>query len=295
MVRTKSMLETIVGAVVLLLCIMFVFVVYRNGSLDSYNNENNYVLNASFERIDGIAMGSPVMISGINIGKVVEQRLDSTTYNAALKISIHNDVKLPVDTSAEIVSNGLLGDKYIALVPGSDSEYLKDGDHIEFTQSSVSIENLISKMVFGLEMHQGKKEDSSSSEEESGDEGGGDDSSPVVTGNGSPANSMSGNGSANNGANSSNSLNGAGSGATNRHSDGAHHGGGVASSEGSAGGGNGSKTSPSSATSPRVGSNGPNIHEKSDDKGEVKKDDSHQQEKNNSTSVSPTNGDSSIG
>ena len=258
MVRTKSMLETIVGAVVLLLCIMFVFVVYRNGSLDSYNNENNYVLNASFERIDGIAMGSPVMISGINIGKVVEQRLDSTTYNAALKISIHNDVKLPVDTSAEIVSNGLLGDKYIALVPGSDSEYLKDGDHIEFTQSSVSIENLISKMVFGLEMHQGKKEDSSSSEEESGDEGGGDDSSPVVTGNRSPANSMSGNGSANNGANSCNRLNGAG-------------------------------------TSPRVGSNGPNIHEKSDDKGEVKKDDSHQQEKNNSTSVSPTNGDSSIG
>lgn len=165
------MLETIVGSIVLILCIFFVFIVYKNGSLDAYDNSNNYVLNASFERIDGIALGSSVMISGINVGKVVGQNLDTSSYNAILKLSIHGDIKLPVDTSAEIVSNGLLGDKYIALIPGADSESLKDGDYVEFTQSSISIENLISKMVFGLEMQQGKKGEDSSLEEENEEEG----------------------------------------------------------------------------------------------------------------------------
>ncbi len=169
MIHSKNMLETVVGAIVLILCVLFVFIVYRNGSLDSYNNDNNYVLNASFERIDGISVGSSVMISGINVGKVVEQYLDSSTYNAVLKISIHSNIKLPLDTSAEIVSSSLLGDKYIALVPGADTEYLKGDDHIEFTQSSISIESLISKMVFGLEM-QSKKSDDTNGEEENCDE-----------------------------------------------------------------------------------------------------------------------------
>jgi phospholipid/cholesterol/gamma-HCH transport system substrate-binding protein len=91
------------------------------------------------------------MISGVKVGEVKSKRLDNTNYNAVLEISIEKDLKLPIDTSAEIVSASLMGDKYISLVPGAETDLLKDGDTIEFTQSSISIEGLITKFVFGLD------------------------------------------------------------------------------------------------------------------------------------------------
>jgi len=153
---THKTIETILGILVLLLAGQFVVNAYTKSESTKLFGKSTYKVYAAFDRIDGINVGSPVTLSGIKIGEVVDQRLDEESYNAVLGINIDQDHKLPNDTLAEIVSSSLLGDKYISLVPGAETTHLKDGDRIEFTQSSISFENLISKMVFGLDVN--KKE-----------------------------------------------------------------------------------------------------------------------------------------
>ena len=160
-------IEAVVGGLVLVLCAMFVMLIYRSNISSISSIGKTYTLQAMFDRVDGIHQGSTVMISGIKIGEVTDQSLDTKSYNAVLKFSVSSNIMLPTDTSAEIVSNGLLGEKYIALVPGADSEYLKNGDSIEFTQSSINIESLIGKMAFGLDSS--KDSGSSDSDEKSDD------------------------------------------------------------------------------------------------------------------------------
>ena len=143
-------LETIVGAGVMIFSIILIMFVYSKGFFNS-NRGDIYILTASFDRVDGINIGSEVAVSGVKVGEVRSKKLDNTNYNAIIQISLHKDVQLPIDTSAEIVSASLMGDKYIALVPGAETEFLKDGDVIEFTQSSISIEGLITKFLFGMD------------------------------------------------------------------------------------------------------------------------------------------------
>src|SRR5205085_9432090 len=82
------------------------------------------------------------------IGSVIEEKLDPKTFLATMRFSIDPAVKLPDDTVAEIVSAGLLGDKYLSLVPGGSDTILPPGGRIKYTQSSVSLENLIGQMIF---------------------------------------------------------------------------------------------------------------------------------------------------
>jgi phospholipid/cholesterol/gamma-HCH transport system substrate-binding protein len=144
-------IETIVGSIIIVCCFVMMVMVYNRGFFSSSSPNDFYTLNASFEKVDGINIGNDVMISGVKVGEVKSKKLDNTNYNAVLEISIEKDLKLPIDTSAEIVSASLMGDKYISLVPGAETDLLKDGDTIEFTQSSISIEGLITKFVFGLD------------------------------------------------------------------------------------------------------------------------------------------------
>jgi phospholipid/cholesterol/gamma-HCH transport system substrate-binding protein len=93
-------------------------------------------------------MGADVRVSGIKVGKVLEQSLDPETYRAEVRFSVMSDVELPTDSSAAVVSSGLLGGKYLALVPGGDDQLLQEGGEITLTQSSVNIEDLIGKYIF---------------------------------------------------------------------------------------------------------------------------------------------------
>lgn len=143
----KNLTETIVGAVVLVVAALFLYKAYNTGSIDKVN-EKFYKITADFDRIDGIEVGSLVRVSGIKVGRVSGQSLDRVSYAARITMDIYESVSLPKDTSAEIVSSGLIGDKYVSLVPGGEDEMLQDGNNITFTQSSVNIENLIGKMMF---------------------------------------------------------------------------------------------------------------------------------------------------
>jgi len=142
----RNFLETIMGAVVLVVAGFFVVTAYSSSGI---KNIEGYQVVASFEKVDGIAIGSDVRIGGIKIGTVVEQNLDPQTYKANLTMNISKRIKLPMDTTAEIVSESLLGGKYINLAPGADEAMLKAGDKIEYTQSSINLEQLIGKYAFG--------------------------------------------------------------------------------------------------------------------------------------------------
>jgi phospholipid/cholesterol/gamma-HCH transport system substrate-binding protein len=159
---TKNYIETIIGLIVLSVAIGFGYYSYTTSGMNK-NELTGYTLNANFDRIDGLNVGSDVKVSGIKVGTVYFSDLDRYTYQAKLKLNIDTSVKLPDDSSAEVVSSGLLGDKYIAIVPGGSETYFKEGDKIKFTQSSISLESLIGKFMFGSsdEKKQEKKTDSS--------------------------------------------------------------------------------------------------------------------------------------
>lgn len=144
MEKRYNMMEASVGAIVIIICIAFVTMFYKTSGVSN----NGYPVIAIFDRIDGLNVGSDVKVNGVNIGKIIDFSLDLKTYQAKVTISINNDVKLPKDTSAEISSSGLLGEKYIALIPGNEKEFIGQGNIITDTQPSISFEKLIGKFLF---------------------------------------------------------------------------------------------------------------------------------------------------
>jgi phospholipid/cholesterol/gamma-HCH transport system substrate-binding protein len=141
----RNLLETLLGAVVLIVAVGFLVFAYNTSQVD---RASGYQLVARFDKVDGLERGSDVRISGINVGTVTDQSLDPETYRAEVRFSLREDIQLPADTSAAVVSNGLLGGKYLALVPGGDIEMLGPGGEVTLTQSAVNLEDLIGQFIF---------------------------------------------------------------------------------------------------------------------------------------------------
>ncbi len=133
------------GAVVLIVAALFLFFAYSTSQMRAVRG---YPVSAQFERVDGIRDGGDVRIAGVKVGSITSERLDPTTFLATVKMSIDPAYKLPDDTVAEIISSSLLGDKYLALVPGGSDKMIPPGGRIKFTQAPVSLENLIGQMIF---------------------------------------------------------------------------------------------------------------------------------------------------
>ncbi len=140
-----NVIETIMGFFVLSIAGFFLTFAYLSSQLDT---TDGYSLSAKFARIDGVQVGSDVRLSGVAVGKVSDVKIDPETYQAVLKMDVQRSIQLPKDSSAEILSSGLLGSKYIALVPGGDDAFLKAGDEISFTQAAVSLEAMIGQVIF---------------------------------------------------------------------------------------------------------------------------------------------------
>ncbi len=144
--KRTNYFEIIIGTFVLLCAGLFLYNSMKSAKIKTVNG---YSLIAKFDDASGIEAGSDVKISGVKIGTVEDYFLDETNYRAVLKFQVGSNVKLSSDSSAKIVSSGLLGEKYLELSPGADDSFLSDGDEISFTQSSVNIEELLSKFIFG--------------------------------------------------------------------------------------------------------------------------------------------------
>jgi len=141
----KNLLETLMGAVVLLVAGVFLAFAYEGSEV---HMEQGYIVSAKFNNASGISLGSDVRIGGIKVGVVSGLMLDPATYDAVVSMQIGKTTKVPKDSSASIVSAGLLGEKFIQLTPGSDDKMLADGGKLQFTQSSVNLEEMIGKFMF---------------------------------------------------------------------------------------------------------------------------------------------------
>ncbi|WP_169569081.1 outer membrane lipid asymmetry maintenance protein MlaD [Sneathiella limimaris] len=142
----NNIVETIIGAVVLAFAAIFLIFAYRTADLGGGGNGVN--LTARFDKVDGLTVGSDVRMSGIKIGTVTSQELDSQTFQAVIGISIADNIQLPEDTAAKISSESLLGGSYLELEPGGADEVLANGDEITYTQSAVSLMDLIGQAIF---------------------------------------------------------------------------------------------------------------------------------------------------
>ncbi len=140
-----NVIETVMGAVVLVVAALFLFFAYSTSQVRAVHG---YPVTAQFQSVDGIRNGSDVRVGGVRIGSVAAELLDPKTFIATLKMSINPEYKLPDDTVAEITSPSLLGDKVVSLVPGGSEKDIPPGGQIKYTQSAVSLENLIGQMIF---------------------------------------------------------------------------------------------------------------------------------------------------
>lgn len=150
----NNVIETILGAVVLIVAGLFISFAVSTADLKKVKG---YTVTANFSNIDGITEGQDVRISGVNIGSVEKIVLDETTYLAQVTLAIDPSVKLPTDTVAKVASEGLLGGKYMSLEPGGEEAFLKEGEKIQYTQSSVNLEEMIGKFIFSAAEGEGKK------------------------------------------------------------------------------------------------------------------------------------------
>lgn len=148
-------IESIIGAIVLLVAGGFLAFAYSSTDIGTVDG---YVLNARFDSIDGLNVGDDVRMSGIKVGSIIAQKLDTETFEAVVTLSVRPSVRLPDDTSAKITSDGLLGGHYLSIEPGGDEEFLAPGDRIQYTQGSVDLMGLIGKAVVSVGGGDKKKE-----------------------------------------------------------------------------------------------------------------------------------------
>jgi phospholipid/cholesterol/gamma-HCH transport system substrate-binding protein len=148
-----NVIETVVGTIVLSIAISFGFLAYTASKGNVISGYNVY---AQFQRIDGLMVGNNVNLNGVLVGQVKEISLNPQNYLAKVTMTIENEVNLPLDTAAQVVSEGFMGGKYINLLPGGKAEKLKEGQEITITQSSVSLEEMLGKYVFSKDDGGGK-------------------------------------------------------------------------------------------------------------------------------------------
>ena len=141
----RNAVETVLGAVVLLVAGMFVYFAYNTAQVKAIDGYN---IKASFFKIGGLTTGSDVRINGIKVGTVTNARLDPETFDAVIEMSIKPDIKLPTDTIAAIGSEGIVGGKYVRITPGSAKETISDNGSISETKDFRSLEDQVGEIIF---------------------------------------------------------------------------------------------------------------------------------------------------
>ena len=141
----RSAIETVLGAVVLLVAGIFFFVAYTGSDIKP---TVGYQVQARFNAIDGLTVGSDARVGGVKVGTVTDLTIDQVTYQAVTTLTIQSRIKLPDDTQAVISSDGLLGGKYVRLEPGKSEQKLAEGGELTNTKDVVSLEELLGKVIF---------------------------------------------------------------------------------------------------------------------------------------------------
>ena len=142
--------QTAVGIFVLLGLVCVAYLTIKLGRMELFE-EKGFELNARFNSVSGLRVGADVEMAGVPVGRVAGITLDDDPLRrqAIVRMVLEKDLKLSSDTIASVKTSGLIGDKYINLQPGGQSEVLAPGDTLEETESAVDLESLIGKYAFG--------------------------------------------------------------------------------------------------------------------------------------------------
>lgn len=146
-------IELTVGITVIAFAVLFVLFTMKVTNRNI--NRDFYRLEASFDNVEGVNIGTKVKIGGIEIGDVEKIVIDDN-YRPALTLRIKKDVKLPVDSNLKVSTSGLLGGKYLKVLVGGEEEYFVDGDAFEFTESTMDLEDLITRFMFNKASNENK-------------------------------------------------------------------------------------------------------------------------------------------
>lgn len=147
-----------VGGFFFLSLASLVFLSLNVSNLVGSSIDSEYELSAYFDDIGGLKPRAAVRSSGVLVGRVKSIEFDSNRYQAKVVLEMQRGVKFPKDSSATILTAGLLGEKYIGITPGADTDFFKHDDNIQMTQSAVILENIISQFLYSQNSKSGDEE-----------------------------------------------------------------------------------------------------------------------------------------
>ena len=144
----RSTIDLWVGVFVVAGIAALLFLALKVGNLASFSTSQAYQVNAKFANIGGLKVRAPVKSAGVVIGRITDIRFDTDSYEAVVSMNIDQHYKFPRDTTAKILTSGILGEQYVGLEAGGDARMLEPGGTLRLTQSAVVLENLISQFLF---------------------------------------------------------------------------------------------------------------------------------------------------
>lgn len=147
--RNSRTLEIAVGALAALGIAAFIMLALQVSDVSRFTDDAGYTLVARFDNIGGLKVRSPVTVAGVRVGRVVGVEVDTETFEAVVRMRIRSAFdQIPEDTSASILTSGLLGEQYVGLEAGGALDVLGDGDEIILTQSALVLEQIVGQFLF---------------------------------------------------------------------------------------------------------------------------------------------------
>ena len=144
----KQSFDIWVGLFVAMGLVALLFLALKAGNMSAFTFQPTYQVSARFDNIGGLKPRAPVKSAGVVVGRVAEIRFDDQTYQATVVMTLEERYKFPKDTSAKILTSGLLGEQYIGLEAGGDSDMMAQGSKLTQTQSAIVLENLIGQFLY---------------------------------------------------------------------------------------------------------------------------------------------------
>ncbi|MBP9726547.1 MAG: outer membrane lipid asymmetry maintenance protein MlaD [Gammaproteobacteria bacterium] len=148
--KNKGVVELWVGFFILLGIAGLVFLAFQVSGLTQSSMSHGYVMKADFDNVGGLKVRAPVQIGGVVVGRVTNIELDAKTYKAIATMLIYDTYSIPTDSTASILTQGLLGSNYLGITPGYAPTNYKAGDTIERTNSALILEQLIGQFLFNV-------------------------------------------------------------------------------------------------------------------------------------------------
>lgn len=152
---TREKTDFWVGLFVLLGAIALIFLALRAGNMSSFSFAPTYQVQAHFDNLGGLKVRAPVKSSGVVVGRVASIGFDNQRYQAVATLDLEEKYQFPTDSSASILTSGLLGEQYIGITPGGEEKMLAQDSQIQYTQSAVVLEELISKFLYSSASKEG--------------------------------------------------------------------------------------------------------------------------------------------